>query len=80
MKDCAVLWRTEENGAFRTAKPLLSARLGAWGLETGFGRGFSQLTFTKEGGEYVAVRFPTQLSHFSSRPKLGMNETCEEKL
>jgi hypothetical protein len=63
-----------------TAKPLLSGQLTRPGLETGYRRGFSQLTFVKDGGEYVAVRFPTQLSHFSSRQKLGMNETCEEKL
>jgi len=53
------------------AKPLLSARLGAWGLETGFGRGFSQLTFTKDGGEYVAVRFPTQLEPLFVPAKAG---------
>ena len=74
------MWRAEENGVSKTEKPLLSGQFRIEGLETGFRRGFSQLTFAKEGGEYLAVRFPTQLSHFSSRPKLGMNETCEEKL
>jgi DNA-binding protein HU-beta len=38
------------------AAPILSVR-----CKTGFRRGFSQLTFCKEGGEYKPSGFPTQL-------------------
>src|SRR5580692_11569470 len=54
---------------------------GTWGCETGFGRGFSQLTFSVERGEYQPSGFPTQPQLLSSRCALGMQnkETCEEK-
>jgi hypothetical protein len=71
VKDRGVLWRAEENCISAAAMPLLSARFKTGGLETGFRRGFSQLTFTKDGGEYVAVRFPTQLQPFFVPARAG---------
>ncbi len=62
-------------------KPLRQPNSGKRGCETGFRRGFSQLTFLAEGAQYETVRFPNSAhSHFSSRCRLGMNETCEERL
>ena len=37
---------------------------GTMGCKTGFGRGFSQLTFSAERGEYLASGFPTQAQAF----------------
>lgn len=48
--------------------------------KTGFRRGFSQLTFSVERGEYQPSGFPTQPRALCSRFRLGMKETCEEKL
>jgi DNA-binding protein HU-beta len=53
------------------------------GCKTGFGRGFSQLTFSAERGEYLPSGFPTQAQAFVL-PELcwvlHTKETCEEKL
>jgi DNA-binding protein HU-beta len=49
------------------------------GCETGFGRGFSQLTFSPEGGKYQRSGFPTQPQYYFPG-EAGPEETCEETL
>ena len=80
VKDGEGLWRASENAAMRAEKRRGEARFGRGGCETGYPRGFSQLTFATEGGEYMPSGFPLSHSQFPSRCRLGMNETCEEKL
>jgi hypothetical protein len=53
------LWRTEEKAPFPQKLRGL-AQFGAGKYKTGFQRGFSQLTFPAEGGEYKPSGFPTQ--------------------
>jgi hypothetical protein len=60
--------------------PLPQPHSGTRGCETGFGRGFSQLTFCPERGKYQPSGFPLSHKVLFSRRALGMKETCEEKL
>jgi DNA-binding protein HU-beta len=52
------LWRAEENRSPSSEKALAKPESGRRRCETGFRRGFSQLTFAKERAQYSAVRFP----------------------
>jgi len=81
VNDRRELWTGEENRPLVSQKPLLSAQSGPERCETGFRRGFSQLTIAREGGQYQTVRFPNSATA-RFNPGLGwaMNETCEEKL
>ena len=74
------LWRVEENRSSCFEKPLGSAQFGRKGCETGFRRGFSQLTFAIEGAQYDGQVSQPSYSHFTSRFRLGTKETCEERL
>ncbi len=84
-KDHQIIWpfwpAIAHHGPLVPPTPLLQAHFGSRGCETGFGRGFSQLTFSTERGEYLPSGFPTQTRAFCPPGiVLGMNETCEEKL
>ena len=84
-KDHQIIWpfwpAITHHGPLLPPTPLLQAHFGSRGCETGFGRGFSQLTFSTERGEYDPSGFPTQTTLLSSRYLCWvMNETCEEKL
>jgi hypothetical protein len=58
VNDGQELWTEEENRPLTSEKPFSRLHFGQEGCETGFRRGFSQLTFAREGGEYQTVRFP----------------------
>src|SRR3974390_3154819 len=55
-------WSVESVGkpSPKSGKPLGEAQFGLERCETGFPRGFSQLTFATFGGEYEPSGFPTQ--------------------
>jgi nucleoid DNA-binding protein len=50
------------------------------GCETGFRRGFSQLTFAEKVGQYHRQVSQLSRSFFLPGTRLGTKETCEEKL
>ena len=81
VQEWRLLWRTLENQSASSAKPPRKPKVGRRSCETGFRRGFSQLTFARMRGQYSAVRFPNPvITQVQSRFRLGTNETCEEKL
>ena len=63
--------KTRPHGA---KQPLRQPQFGPWRCETGFRRGFSQLTFAAEGGEYKTVRFPNS-AITSFPPGVGWERT-----
>jgi hypothetical protein len=60
VQDWPLLWRTEENPRWYSEKPLPMPVAGRSHCETGFRRGFSQLTFFQERAQYQRSGFPTQ--------------------
>jgi hypothetical protein len=68
VKDRSGLWIPAENtvltviAMLKITRRRSTTRLDLFaGCRTGFRRGFSQLTFCKDGGEYKPSGFPTQL-------------------
>ena len=53
-----LIWSAEENRSGNVEKPPQQGKYGRPSCETGFRRGFSQLTFRPEGAQYQAIRFP----------------------
>src|ERR1700726_2409322 len=68
---CA-LWRAEEIPATAIRKPPGWPQFGPNECKTGFRRGFSQLTFATDGGEYEPSGFPTQSEPIFCQSRLGM--------
>jgi hypothetical protein len=60
VQDWRLLWRTEENPSLHSENPLPVPITGRTHCETGFRRGFSQLTFLQERAQYQRSGFPTQ--------------------
>jgi hypothetical protein len=53
-----------QSGPTALQNPLSQPQFGRWGCETGFRRGFSQLTFSTERGEYLPSGFPNSDTTF----------------
>jgi hypothetical protein len=68
------------SGRWLLPNPPRQPQSGTWGCETGFWRGFSQLTFSPERGKYQPSGFSLGRELLSSRIRPGKKETCEEKL
>jgi len=84
VQERSLLWRVEENRELLVGWPQASnsppkPQFGPGECETGFRRGFSQLTFNEKGGKYHPSGFPTQPHLLPPGGRLSTKETCEEK-